>query len=163
MIKTLVLFSTAACMALPSAAEKLQFQCGGLEGQSFYAEEGFVPKGKGGWSKDRTGDGESVITLDTSDIENLKVSYSYKDATGAWYNAETEGGSIISMGMDYEDLSFMFLVVYPQTSSVELITITEISGLGGRMIYSTMKNTSSFMNAKLMTAECRFPKSFSGN
>jgi hypothetical protein len=148
----------AACIPMPSAAKGIQFQCSGLEGHGYYAEEGLVSKGAGGWVQDKISEGESVITLDASNPDDIKITYNYKDSTGVWKNPESDGGSIISMGMDSEDLSFMFLVMYPQTSVVELITIAEISKSGGRMIYSTMKNASSVMTAKVMTAACRFPK-----
>jgi hypothetical protein len=134
MMKILIVSTTLLSVALPGAAERIQFQCGGLEGYAFYAEENLVPQGEGGWDRDRISSGESIITLDASDPENSKVTYIYKDATGAWYNPESEGGSIISFGIDPEDLSFMFFVVYPSTSSVELITVAEISESGGRMI-----------------------------
>jgi hypothetical protein len=157
-MKTLITSALLFFLALPSAAERIQFQCGGLEGFTYYAEENLVPKGEGGWERDKISSGESIITLDTSDLENTQVTYMYKDATGAWYNPESEGGSIVSLGFDPEDLSFMFFVIYPSTSSIELITVAEISESGGRMIYSTMRNSSAFMNAKLMTAECTFPE-----
>lgn len=147
----------ASSVALPSAALQLQFQCDGLEGHSFFAEEGLVPEGEGGWFSDK-GAGESVITLDFSNPEDPKISYQWKDATGTWKNPESSGAYITGMGIDPEDLSFMFLVSEPASSSVKLITIAEISEAGGRKIYSSMKNGSGFMNGALMTAECKFPQ-----
>ena len=158
MIKPAFLIAIAAWMALPSAADRLQFHCRGLEGHAFFAEEGLVPKGQGGWFPDNSLRSEAVITLDASDPENPKISFMYRDIDSAWYNPISDGAYIGSIEIDFEDLSFMFLVVQPQYRTVELISMAEISESGGRMIYSQMKNSSSFMNAKLMTAECVLPE-----
>ena len=144
----------AIAMASTAEAQRLQFQCGELRGQSYYAEENLVPEGEGGWAREAVTGGESVITVN---VDADTIDYRFKDSTGVWQSPEEEGGALRFLSADPADSSFQFFALYPD-QSIEIITIAEIEGGAPKMIYQASRNGPIFTSAKLMVAECRFPE-----
>jgi|AntAceMinimDraft_11_1070367.scaffolds.fasta_scaffold03809_6 hypothetical protein len=152
---------TAICVGLclslycvPSAqADKIQFDCSGAVGSTYYAEEGIVLKGEGGWSDAAISEGQSLIILDTS---TANITYTYKDATGAWFDPKKdEGAEINIISLDPTDLSFMFEVRFG-TTTIELHTIAEVDPTIGtaRLLSASARNSKIFTSSRLNSAEC---------
>lgn len=150
MIRTVSLFAATTIACGCANAESIQFQCAGLKGHSYYAAEGIVTSENGGWSEDAISNGEMVISMD---LETGAVDYRYKDATQKWYSPLDEGGSVSLQSID-TDGSFQILASFPGSETIEVLSIGELAETTAKLVYTSSRNSSPFLNAKLMTADC---------
>lgn len=129
----------------------IQAQCGTETGFAYAAEQGVVPKGKGGWYDDKTTGSETVIRVDTDTSE---VDIRFKDATGVWGSVTDGDGKATLWTIQTDPVSFMILLAYPG-GAIEVLTLAEIDRTSAKLIHSVSRNLDTLTNSRIMIASCR--------
>lgn len=139
---------TLACLSPAAYAGGLQFQCGPMEGHSYYSNEGLF-EGNSGW----TDDGINTDTVITFDLDEGTIDYRV-NSLGSWVTPEMEGGATTIVNLD-EDASFQFIAIWPNTST-EVVTIAEVDSdnFTAIMLLSQAKNGVLGANASSFKGEC---------
>lgn len=137
-----------ACLSQAAYAGGLQFQCGPMEGHSYYSNEGLF-EGDSGWKENRI-NSDTIISFDLDDVT---IDYRI-NSLGRWVTPEMEGGSTSLINID-EDSSFQFVAIWPNTAS-EVVTIAEIDSenFTAIMLLSQAKNGTLGANSSAFKGEC---------
>jgi hypothetical protein len=133
----------------PASADGIQAQCGSESGTAFAARGGLVGDAQAGWYDDTT-TGETVIRIDA---DNGVADVRFRDATGVWQSVSDQGGSTGVFATVNDPLAFTVLVSYPATT-IEVLTIAEISGSSAVLIHTVSRTTDRITNSRVMTARC---------
>lgn len=150
-VRKQIAVSFAAFIAMTgSAYAGVQAQCGSLEGFAFAAEQGIVQSGDAGWYEDAITAGEFVIRVDT---ETLAVDVRFRDATGIWQSVADQGGSATLFAAHADPATFMIIVAYPGTT-IEMLTLAEITNESARLIHTTARSTTTITNSRILVGSC---------
>lgn len=128
----------------------IQAQCGPEQGKGYAAEQGIVPKGEGGWYEDQTRSGETVVRINT---DTGDVNVRFKDSSGVWADVGDDGGTTTLWGVQGSPPSFMVVIGYAGTT-VEVLTLAEITKTSGKLIHSVSRNLDTLTNSRVMIAAC---------
>lgn len=132
----------------PALAGGLQFQCGKMDGHSYYANEGLF-EGDSGWTDNRI----NTDTVISFDLDEGTIDYRV-NSLGRWVTPEMEGGSTSLINID-DDGSLQFVAIWPNTST-EIVTIAEMDSENytAIMLLSQAKNGTLGANASAFKGEC---------
>lgn len=147
-MRYVVISAIFACFSQIAHAGGLQFQCGPMEGHSYYSEEGLFAYNSG-WTDNRINT-ETVISFD---LDNGTIDYRI-NSRGRWVTPEMEGGGTSLINLD-DDASFQFVAIWPNTST-EVVTIAEVDAdnFTAIMLLSQAKNGTLGASASAFKGEC---------
>lgn len=148
-MKYIVISAIFSCFSQMAHAGGLQFQCGPMEGHSYYSDEGLF-EGDPGWTDNRINT-ETVISFD---LDERTIDYRV-NSLGRWVTPEMEGGGTSLTTLD-EDASFQFIAIWPNAAT-EVVTIAEVDteNYTAIMLLSQSKNGTLGANTGAFKGECK--------
>ena len=108
-MRCIILYAFLSSLGPLAFAGGLQFQCGPMQGHSYYSDEGLF-EGDSGWAANQIKT-ETVISFD---LDDGSIDYRI-NSLDRWVTPEMEGGSASLVNVD-DDSSFQFLAIWPKRS-----------------------------------------------
>ena len=126
-------------------------ECGKSDGYSYFFSGGFVPADKGGWQKDRIGDGRIILNYINGEIDLL-----VKNAMGTTVSVK-DGGKIIPRKTNANSLIALTVFYDGEETTEDYVFQLDDRG-DGTVAWTVIRTATKINKMSLMTASCRGPR-----
>ena len=166
-MKKQILAAAAVALAGGAAAQEgtsIQLSCGQLAGNTYWADEGAVPKSESGWDKETFTSHRSRFTFEMTSDGPINPVLEYRDSTQRWYNPAAAEDAFINISAARadidEDLNLQLVVIYTApngvAATVESHIYPNVLGLASppELIWTQSRVTEQFTSSKTLTGPC---------